>query len=376
MAFNFAKSFQLPKEFNVDFQKLSTNLTSTVQGSIKEISKDVKDFSENFQPYTKNAIDLMKETIGSGISGDEVSALPPDYLLLERKADNLKAIYNRFLEVTQTYEIESYDYPPNIKESITDLSKTFSEKFQELSSASTTKEAEKILIKPSSNQSPKTLAHAIAKAAAVSRESLLKQVEAEEQEEDEEEDKEDSFAKVLLKLADTQKSIGSKRLEQDSLVINKFNSKIKEILDKMFKDTVKNRKHVNQSRYRLDHIRYEIKIAEEEQEKLKTSEGEDKKEEIEKHTKYLEDLNSKLEAAEDELVNSTIVAAKSMKKFLNPVESIGLIKILTTIQMNYFKAAAADLELLLKDIDEISESIEEEEEEEEEEQEEEEEEEA
>lgn len=375
MAFNFAKGFQLPKDFNVDFQKLSTNISSTVQGSFKEISKDVRGFSDNLQPYTKNALSLVRERIGVV---DDVSKLPPDYLLLEKKVDTLRNVYKKLLEVTQTYEIESYDYPPNIKESFSDLSKTFSEKFQELSSASTTKEAEKILAKPGTNQLPKTLAHAISKAALASRESLLKQVKqkdavaatqqneaaaaagatkaASEEEEDEEEDEEDSFAKVLLKLADSQRALGDKRLEQDGLIINKFNAKLQEALQKNFKETSLNRKSVENSRHRFDQTRYEIKIAQQELERLskdETLEKEAREAELGKHQKYIEDLNNKLEAAEDDLVNKTTIAVKSMKKFLNPAESVNLIKIFTTIQLNYYKAAVKDLEGLLKDIEEI-----------------------
>lgn len=332
-------NFQLPKDLK-DLQKLSNDLSSTFQGSLKEISKDVRGIGENLQPMTQKALHLVNETIGTGGIGNELSKLPPEYLLLEKKVDTLKGVYKRFLEVTQTYEIESYDYPPNIKESLSDFSKTFTEKFLELSTASTTKEAERILAKPSGNAMPKTLAHAIAKAAATSREALLKQ----------DDDEEDSFVKVLLKLAETQKTIGNKRLEQDSLVISQFNHKITEMLDKMFKETMHQRKQVEQSRYRLDHILYESRIAKEETERLVAE-----KADTTEHDKYVKDLALKVEAAEDDLVNNTTVAVQSMQRFLSPVESIGLVKILTTIQLNYFKAAASDLEALLKDIDEIAE---------------------
>lgn len=358
MAFNFAKSLQFPKE--LDFQKISTNISSTVQGSFKEISKD---FNNNIQPLTKNALSFVK----GGLDGAEISELPKDYVLLEAKVDALRNVYKRLLEVSATYEVESYDYPPNLKESFSDFSKSVTEKFQELSHAATTKEAEKILSKPGSSQFPKTLSHALAKAALQSRELLLEQSAKEKllgEGAGEAEAEEDSFSKVLLTLAEHQQTIGNKRLEQDSLVINEFNAKIKELLDKIFKENLASRKQVENSRYRLDHIRYELKIAAEETDRLQKAE---QKGELAAHEKYVEDLSNKLEAAEDDLVNNTVIAAESMQKFLNPAEAINLIKILTKVQLNYFRAAAKELEALLGEIDKAAEAVAEENEEEEEE---------
>ena len=54
--------------------------------------------------------------------------LPSDYLSLEKRVDALQAVHKKMLQVTSQYTNESYDYPPNLRESFNDLGRTISEK--------------------------------------------------------------------------------------------------------------------------------------------------------------------------------------------------------------------------------------------------------
>ncbi|ODV60329.1 uncharacterized protein ASCRUDRAFT_47457 [Ascoidea rubescens DSM 1968] len=315
MSFSFAKNF--------NFQ----NFSSSLQGSLKEISKDVnnalKPLNENLQPFTQKTFRLIQ---GRFIPNEDVSELPQEYLLLEKKCDTLRNVYKQLLSVTQTYEIEGYDYPPNLKESIVDFSKAFSEKVQGLAAAATTEEAEKILSTPSSSQQyPNTLAHALSRACFSSRNLLLKI---------DQNSNRNALAKVLFLLGESQRDIGDKRLDQDKLIFQEFNQKIQDILNKSFKETTDDRKKVETSRLVFDQLRHEIKLDKIKREKL-----------IE--------LNNKLEIAEDELVNNTAQAVNSMKKLIDPLESINLIKIFIKIQLNYHQFIVNKYNTLLTEIDKI-----------------------
>ena len=394
MSFSFARNF--------NFQ----NLSSSLQGSFKEISKDVnnalKPLNENLQPFTQETIRLVQERF---IPNEDISELPQEYLLLEKKCDTLRNVYRQILSVTQTYELEGYDYPPNLKESIVDFSKAFSEKVQGLAAATTTEEAERVLSKPAASQQyPNTLAHALSRACINSRNLLLK---IDQDNGDDVNDNEgNALAKVLYLFGESQKEVGDKRLDQDKLIFEEFNQRIQDILNNSFKETIKDRKKVETSRLVFDQLRHEIKQLSIETTASSGSgsgkEGENAKSESPsagpettkdvkggevnvagsasagasisppntattassasgsddgelnklKKEKLIE-LNKKLETAEDGLVNNTTQAVNSMKKLIDPLESINLIKIFIKIQLNYHQFIVNKYNGLLTEIDKI-----------------------
>ncbi|ODQ79815.1 hypothetical protein BABINDRAFT_180341 [Babjeviella inositovora NRRL Y-12698] len=328
--------------FNATFLNISQQFQDGLQGSLKEAQK----ISEELQPFAARTSRLLQEKFGQV---DDVSELPSEYLELERKVDNLRVVYKNLLTVTETFEFESYDYPPNLKESFNDVSKSLTGRFYELSKTTTTKEAETLLNSQAKEKSlPKTLAHALSRAAANSRQQLLiSAYHAAEEAEEEELPEENPLAKALLKLADTEKLVGEKRLEQDQLIIVDFNHKLNQILTDSFKQTSQNRRKVEKARLDFDTLRTQVKRAEEAAKETEAPE-EDKV-----PVKDVEGLNSKLEAAEDELVSATEEAVTSMKRILDPAESVNLVQVLVKAQLEYFKSVTADLEVLSAELDTI-----------------------
>ncbi len=306
-----------------------SNFSKTLQSGLEEGLKEAQKFSNDLTPIAKRTARLVQERFGTI---EDISELPEEYILLEKKVDTLRSVYKKLLAITTTYEIESYDYPPNIKESVSDLSKSISEKFQGLQKASNTADVEKVL--NSDTQSaplPKTLAHEISKAAKSSHE-LLKTL-----------GEDNSLSKILLRLSEAELKIGNRRIEQDQLIINEFNAKLQDILNQNFQETQLNRKNVENARLSFDTLRYEVKLNPEKQEQLQ----------------------EQLDNSEDELVNATTVAVQSMKKLIEPAESVNLVILFSKIQLDYHKSVVTELESLVKDLESVP--IEEEEEEEEEE---------
>ncbi|KAH3683823.1 hypothetical protein WICPIJ_005197 [Wickerhamomyces pijperi] len=316
------------------------NFQKTLQSSLDEVQSQASKLSKDITPLAKRTARLVQEKLGST---DDISELPEQYIKLEKKVDSLQKVYKKILSITSTYEIESYDYPPNISESVSDFSKVVSEKWSHLQKASTTSEIEKILNQPSTSGPvlPTTLAHEISKAARQSHDYLVA-LNAK--------GTESSLTKVLLKFSESQAKIGFKRLEQDELILQEFNAKLTRSLHDSFTETTKFRKQVEAARLQFDTVRHELRV----DPKLEED----------------EEFNSKLDKYEDELVNATELAVQSMKKLIEPAESINLIVLFSKIQLDYHKSVVAELESLIKDLESVPLDDPEEEEEEDEEEEE------
>ncbi|GME98375.1 unnamed protein product [Ambrosiozyma monospora] len=213
------------------------------------------------------------------------------------------------------------------KKSLTDYSKIISEKFSGLSQATTTSEAEAVLLATSKDSTPKTLSHQLSKSFKASRDLLLSS--------SEEESTENSLTKALLKISETEYRIGDERLDQDKLIITEFNAKVKKILNVDFANASKLRKQVETSRLAFDTVRAEIKVAQKGDE----------------NAEIPENLSKKLEASEDDLVNATELAVESMKDLIKPLEAVSLVKVFAKIQLNYHKAAVTELSQLVDELD-------------------------
>ncbi|ODV97376.1 hypothetical protein PACTADRAFT_49098 [Pachysolen tannophilus NRRL Y-2460] len=327
-------SFKFPdlSSFQQSLQETLQNTSQQFQTGIQQVSKEASNLNTNFSPIFKRTARLAQERLGNI---DDISELPKEYIELEKKIDDLKKFYNKVLAITEQYGLESYDFPPNLKENFQDFSKTFTEKLSHLSAATTTAEAEAVLTATTSgsNYVPKTFHHQLSKNLSAGRDLLLK------------DEDEDALTKSLLKISEIEFKLGDERLEQDKLVVTEFNKKIKTILNTQFVETNNYRKHVENSRINFDLVRAEVKSY---QEKNSTTSGTNVDE-----VEIPDSLQSKLDAAEDELVNATELAVESMKKLISPVEPVNLLKIYAKIQLNYHKNVVTLLEGLVTDLDSI-----------------------
>ncbi|KAH3664051.1 hypothetical protein OGAPHI_004765 [Ogataea philodendri] len=318
-------SFKFPKvdlsTLQQSFQQTTQQLTTSFQDNLVNLEKEVSSLNSNLSPILKRTTRSLQERFGSI---DDISELPQEYKDLEKRVDNLKVFYKKLLSITQQYEIESYDYPPNLKESIQDYTKLINEKFAGLSQATTTSEAEAVLLATSKDQTPKTFAHQFAKGCTAAHDEFVSG-----------EDHSSSLAKALLKISEYQTRIGDERLEQDKLVITEFNDKIRNVLQGDFQNTQKLRRQVETSRLNFDTVRAEVKAVQHGDESVELPVA----------------ISKKLETAEDELVSATESAVESMKSLIKPTEGLNLLKVLMKIQLNYHKNVVSELSSLVDELD-------------------------
>ena len=112
------------------------------------------------------------------------------------------------------YTNEAYDYPPNIRESFTDLSRTITEKVHLLSTATSPAEAGAALTAPSATKpQPKTFAHAIARASLAGSQQLTQSSAS---------GADDPLATALEKYALASEKVGEARLAQDAQIQQRF----------------------------------------------------------------------------------------------------------------------------------------------------------
>lgn len=334
----------LQQQFQETTAQLGSQINNiSLQETAAQLQHNISQFGEDVKPLLQRTTRTIQERIGTI---DDISELPKDYKDLEKQVDNLQLFYKRVLMITQQYELESYDYPPNLKESFTDVTSLLNEKIAGLSHATTTQEAEKILLAGRKDQTPKTFAHQFGRALKLSRESILDNkpvstlpklgstsidIDAEEPLKD------NALTIALQKIADIQIKVGNERLEQDKLVIAEFNNKVKTLLKNDFSKTATLRKQVENARLNFDTVRAEIKS-------LQKGDAD---------AAVPPQLTQKLENNEDELVSATEVAVESMKSLIKPYESVNLLKVLVKIQLNYHKNVVSDLSLLVDDLDAI-----------------------
>lgn len=142
------------------------------------------------------------------------------------------------------YSNEPYDYPPNIKETFSDLGRTVSEKVTLLSSATSPAEAQAALTAPpAAKPQPKTFSHAIARASLASSQALH-QAHAGAGE--------DPLATALEKYALASERVGEARLAQDNQIQRSFLAGWNTTLNTNLLFAQRARRNVERSRLTLD----------------------------------------------------------------------------------------------------------------------------
>lgn len=296
---------------NKKFQELSTSVSQKAQEA--QLDKKFKDLSQAVSQRTQDLTTslpslaqstqrLVQERLGQVT---DISQLPQEYLELENRVDRIRLVYENFLKVTQVYEHESYDYPNNVRDSVNEFSKTVSSKLHELSHASSTDEAQNILISPGPAKDPKTLNYALSKVALTSSEYLSKSGHEDE-----------AIATALLKYSDVQAKIAQARLQQDTLIQTKFNKKLRETLASDLNKAVKARKEVENKRLQYDIARANLVNAKPEKEAS---------------------LRVQMESLEDEFAQATEDATGVMQDVIASSEFLKDLSELVSAQLAYYK---------------------------------------
>lgn len=361
---------------------------------------------QQLDPQTKLSIKaktrFLQETIGSEV---DISKLPPQYIVLEKKCDSLEKSLKRMLLVTKTYEVDGYDYPPNISESISDW---WFNKEGWFGSEESHRKAKEQAKAAEVKEEGLSFASAMAKAGHDSQ-HIFEAIETKDEDE-----KEDigELVTIFKVWSESFSGIHRSKSEMDQLITKEFNRKIEKIIKEDFQKIHKLRSKVEDSRLKFDTMRYEVKKAEEkkkpkvneptkddnnkssvqdttndtnsaegktttediketattvttdvtdktETNKTKTNTTEPEKDikmadnnEVEEHSS--EDAKL-LEQLEDEFVSNTTEAVEVMSEISDNSELIGLIKLFQNFQLSYHKHCVEEIENSLKVLNSLEE---------------------
>ncbi|EJT74617.1 hypothetical protein GGTG_08457 [Gaeumannomyces tritici R3-111a-1] len=293
------------------------------------ISKNLGSLGASITPFASRTFQYTKEQLGQV---EDKTQLPPDYIDLEKRVDALKNVHQKMLSVTTQYSNEPYDYPPNIKETFSDLGRTVSEKVTLLSSATSPAEAQAALTAPpSAKPQPKTFSHAIARVSLVSSQALH-QAHAGAGE--------DPLATALEKFALASERVGEARLAQDNQIQRSFLAGWNTTLNTNLLFAQRARRNVERSRLTLDAAKARAKGT---TWKLPTvgAGAAGPASPIRADTHDDQDLSpeaqEEIEKAEDEFVTQTEEAVGVMKNVLDTPEPLRNLAELVAAQMEYHK---------------------------------------
>ncbi|KAK8091063.1 hypothetical protein PG994_000568 [Apiospora phragmitis] len=290
--------------------------------NFKAFGTSLSSIGSQFTPFASRTFQYTKEQLGQA---EDKTQLPPDYIDLEKRVDALKAVHQKMLAVTSQYSHEAYDYPPNIKETFSDLGRTVSEKVQLLSTASTPAEAQAALTAPpAAKPQPKTFNHALARASLTSSQLLHQQHTGAG---------EDPLATALEKYALASERVGEARLAQDAQIQSRYLAGWNTTLNTNLMFATRARKNVEKARLTLDSVKSRVKGN---AWKLGAATS---PREGEHHEELSAEAQEEIEKAEDEFVTQTEEAVSVMKNVLDTPEPLRNLAELIAAQVEYHKKA-------------------------------------
>ncbi|KAF1913326.1 meiotically up-regulated gene 64 protein [Ampelomyces quisqualis] len=303
--------------------------------NLGKIASFGKGISASFTPWAARTQQYVKEQVGNV---EDKTQLPPDYIELEKRVDALKKVHTSMLQVTSQYANEAYDYPANIRESVTDLGRTVSEKVNLLSNATSPAEAQAALIAPpSAKPQPKTFSHAIARTALNASHMLTSEQTG---------SSEDPLATALEKYAIASEKVGEARLAQDAQIQSRFLSGWSTTLNTNLQFATRARKNVENSRLSLDATKASARGP------AFTLPGQPGRKEVSEED-LSEEARAKIEQAEDEFVGQTEEAVGVMKNVLDTPEPLRNLADLIAAQLEYHKKAYEILSELAPVVDQL-----------------------
>ncbi|KAI0919780.1 hypothetical protein AcW1_003055 [Taiwanofungus camphoratus] len=295
------------------WNKLQTSLAGLNLG--QSANKFAKGFNTSMQ--------ATKERLGQ-VAPDEITELPQEYKDLEARVDSLRQIHLTLLKVTKVYESETYDYPTQIQESISELGTTIGHGITNFA-AHNLKGTN--LPKPSPTTPPaqqhKTLPHAIGRAATSAATTLQSTASAGDE----------KLSKALISYAGAWEKIADSRVQQDANIRTDFLQPWQTTLSTSIAVAMKARQAVRVSRLELDAAKQVLKNA--------------------SPTKQ-EAARLEVENAEDDLVQKTEVAITLMKTVLDNPEPLKNLNELAKAQLLYYATAAESLSAAQGELEELS----------------------
>jgi len=269
------------------------------------------------------SVQATKERLGQ-VAADEITELPQEYKDLEARVDNLRQIHLTLLKVTKVYETETYDYPTQIQESITELGTSIG---QGITNFAATNLKGTNLPVPSPTVPPaaqhKTLPHALGRAATTAASTLQSTAGAGDE----------KLSRALNAYAGAWEKIADARVEQDAAIKSQFLQPWQTTLSTSIAVAMKARQAVRVSRLELDSAKQVLKTV---------------------SPTRQEAARLEVENAEDDLVQKTEVAITLMKAVLDNPEPLKNLNELSKAQLLYYATAAEALSTVQGEIEELS----------------------
>ncbi|KAI0319466.1 BAR domain-containing family protein [Amylostereum chailletii] len=293
---------------------------SKLQSSLAglNLGQSANKFAKGFN----STVQQTKERLGQ-VAPDEITELPQEYKDLEARVDALRQTHVSLLKITKVYETESYDYPTQIQESITELGTTIGQGITNFAAANLKGTN---LPAPSPTTPPahqhKTLPHALGRAATTAAQSV-QQIAGSE----------DRLGRALAEYAGAWDRIASARVDQDHAIQAGFLAPWQQTLHTSITVAMKARQAVRVSRLELDAAKQTLKTA-----------GPGKQE----HARL------EVENAEDDLVQKTEVAITLMKAVLDNPEPVKNLNELVKAQLTFYASAAEALSTVQGEIEELA----------------------
>ncbi|KAH9888185.1 BAR domain-containing family protein [Xylariomycetidae sp. FL2044] len=290
--------------------------------NFKAFGSSLSSFGQQITPFASRTFQYTKEQLGQA---EDKTQLPPDYIDLEKRVDALKQVHQKMLNVTSQYSNEAYDYPPNVKETFSDLGRTVSEKVHLLSTATSPAEAQAALTAPpSAKPQPKTFSHAVARASLASSQLMHQQHTGAG---------EDPLATALEKYALASERVGEARLAQDAQIQSRYLAGWNTTLNTNLMFATRARKNVEKARLTLDSVKARAKGN---TWKIGPTSPRDEQPSSEELSA---EAQEEIEKAEDEFVTQTEEAVGVMKNVLDTPEPLRNLAELVAAQVEYHKKA-------------------------------------
>lgn len=313
------------------------NFTSNVTPQFQKIGKTFGNLNQQ-----------ARERFGA-VDQDDITELPQEYKDLERRVDALRNAHTGLMKVAKVYETESYDYPTQIQESITQLSATVGHSVTSWA-ASATKGTSLPKVSPTAAPKSvnKTLHHALSRAAASGAlqlgadPSVLSGLSTADDagSAPATATDESKLGEALQKFAIAEDRLGNARLTQDDQITQGFNVPFNSF-GAQIQLAMKARQNVTDARLHLDSWKQSLKSAE--------NTG---------ATAKLDQYRSDVEQAEDKLVAATEEAISLMKQVLENPEPIKSLSAFIKAQAEYHAAAAELLTSVQQELSQLATSVE------------------
>ncbi|KAL5480474.1 GVP36 [Sanghuangporus weigelae] len=283
--------------------------------------------ASKFAKGFNSSVQATKERLGQ-VAPEDITELPQEYRDLEARVDALRAAHLALLKIAKVYNSESYDYPTQIQESITELSTTIGHGLTNFA-ATNLKGTNLPAPQPvkAEEKQHKTLPHALGRASTNAAKAL------QDANAGTGAGSEDRLAKALTFYASASDKIAAARLDQDAAIRTNFLQSWQSTLTNSIAVALKARQAVAASRLDLDAAKQAFKNA-----------GPAKQEQA----------RLEVENAEDDLVQKTEVAITLMKTVLENPEPLKDLNELVKAQLAYHSAAAEALNAIQGDIEELS----------------------